>query len=87
VLPDIPAQGIEIRHAVFVLDDRLAIQNETFAAKLLRGARYASELIGPVKAVTSVDGGPSIIDMDLNAVAVELDLVNPIRAIRRVLAV
>ena len=61
-------------------DDHLTV-NDGLAADI-EGAGNCGEPFGPIQPVTGEDLLPAAVDMDLDAVAVELDFMKPLLALR-----
>ena len=74
-------QGGEVGRALGVVGHDLAVEDAV--GKRGGGAGDGGEPRGPVVAVAGPDGGLAVADGDLDAVAVELDLVDPAGAGRR----
>ena len=71
------AIGIEIRNAVLVLDDDLAIDQCRLAGQLGGGLDNPLVRSGPVPVMPGEGPDLAVIDNDQGAVAVMLNLVNP----------
>ena len=65
----------EIRRAVVVERDDLAVDQQSGSALRLLGD--GRELVGPVQALAGLQRGLAVLDAQLHAIAVELDLVAP----------
>src|SRR6185436_8550888 len=76
-------QRAERRHATGIGDDDFAIEDQRLSRQLFRRARDALEAVRPIGAAARVQTRVSRIDDQFDAVAVELDLVDPAIAGRR----
>lgn len=69
------------RPAVLVLHDSLAVQDKPFDWKPPSVSCNGREALGDVVAVAGVDRNAIVLDVRLSPIAIELDLVNPFRAL------
>src|SRR5689334_3332259 len=74
---------LEIRHASLILDDNLAIKNGSTTRKCASLTDNAGIPLGPIEAVAGVSVRLAPFDYQERAVAVMLDLMNPVGALRR----
>ena len=74
---------LEIRHASLILDNNLAIKNGSTTRKLASLTDNAGIPLGPIEAVAGVSTRLAALDYQERAVAVMLDLMNPVGALRR----
>jgi hypothetical protein len=73
----IGVQQSEIRDAPRIDDDGFSIQDQVVRREFRECIRNRAEALCPVVAPPCVDGRPSVSQVRLRAVAVELDLVQP----------
>lgn len=87
VLPagDRLAQFREVGQALVVEHNDLAVDDRAFGAEACRLLHQVAIFRRPVMPVTGVDPGAVLVDDELRAVAVELDLMNPVFTLRRLL--
>ena len=76
----------EIRDAAFVLDDDLTIDESGCRGKFSHRIRDVGKPLGPVEALAGQELDLAAVEPRLDAVAVELDLVNPVAEFRRLVA-
>ena len=75
-------QAGEDRHPGFVLDHHLAVDQRRAELQLFQSGSDAAELRRPVQTLAGEELDPVSVDTGLQAVAVELDLVDPFVALR-----
>jgi hypothetical protein len=82
-LSELPAQRLEIRQAGGSEHGGLAVDDQVTRGERFGGARDRPELLGPVVAAARIDPDPPVVDVHLGAIAVDLDLVQPVGTIGR----
>jgi hypothetical protein len=83
LLAEAAAQFLEIGPAPFARGHDLAIKDGILRRKTGQRLADDGELGGPVETLAGIDDGPGTGKMGLRAVAVPLDLVNPVASRRR----
>src|SRR5215204_5547702 len=78
-------QALEVGFAVATDEDHLAVEDDAVRRQASRQRADRTEPVGPVVAPAGENGDAPIALVGLGAVAVELDLVNPVVARRRML--
>jgi hypothetical protein len=77
----------EAASSLLVEDDHFAVENGAVDGELGGGFCNVAHAMGPVETTTREEAGAALsvffVDMDLNAIAVELELVQPVIAFRR----
>src|SRR5262249_33859666 len=74
----------EVRRARFVLHHQLAVDQRLAQRQLFEGrADRLAELVGPIETAPGEQSYLAAVDARLQAIAVELDLVHPAAALRR----
>jgi hypothetical protein len=82
---ELAAQRLKVGQSGIAEDGRLAVDDEIMRRECFDRVRDLVEVIRPIVAAARIDGDPSMMDMHLCAVAVDLDLMQPSRTIRRAL--
>ena len=86
VFGELASQRLKIRQPRPAQHGGLAIRDQLVRRERLRGLCDRSELPRPVVAAARIDDGPGGTQMQLGAITVDLDLVQPLRPVRRLLA-
>ena len=76
-------QSLKARHAARVVDDSFAVDERRAARQCPRRCRDARETVGPVVAAPRQHRGIAVVDAAQHAIAVELRLEQPARAVGR----
>lgn len=76
-------QGLEVRDAMFVLNDDLAIKDCRSALKIGGSLNHTRITFAPIEAIAGIGAGLTSLDNKERAVSVMLDLVNPTTPQRR----
>ena len=76
-------QRAEAADAALVEDDDLAVDYGVFAGQRVERLRHVAVTLGPVEAAAREKPGLAVVDDGNGAIAVELDLVQPFLALRR----
>ena len=77
-LGEFAPQRLEIRQAGLADHGRFAVDDQLSRRKRLGCACDLAELLGPVIAAAGEHPDPAVVDMQLRAVAIDLDLVQPV---------
>ena len=77
-LGELAPQRLEIRQAGFADHGRFAVDDQLPRRKRLGRACDLAVLLGPVIAAAGEDPDPAVVDMQLRAVAIDLDLMQPV---------
>ena len=77
-LGELAPQRLEIRQAGLADHGRFAVDDQLPRRKRLGCACDLAELLGPVIAAAGEDPDPAVVDMQLRAVAINLDLMQPV---------
>jgi hypothetical protein len=86
LLCEFPAQRLEVRQAGIAVHRRFAVHDQLVCRERFGRVCDLAELIGPIVAAARVDCDPLMMDMELCAVAVDLDFVQPSGNIGRAIA-